>query len=189
MRAQELLVLTVLTLGGLSCSPTPVTPALTPFASVPEPSPSPAPVVTSQALGCDDPEQVKPAIERFLALFNERRLEELVDLFLPDARTYYVARGAPVTNDFKEQGRAEIRQMLSERMQAGEVLVSVDRRDGGYGYPLVGRFPDGTERQLGMKFVYACRARPPGIQQLLIIPDPLQSATPASPSRQRSPFR
>jgi hypothetical protein len=70
---------------------------------------------------CDE-STIRAGGERFFALFNQRRLDELMTLFLTDARTYYVRRGDPVTGEFKESGTAEIRQMLSERIASGETI-------------------------------------------------------------------
>jgi hypothetical protein len=108
----------------------------------------------------------------------------LTALFTVDARTYWLRRGDPVTNEFKEEGRDMVGQMLEVRMADGEVLAS-DRLDpdpspkmhyaDGTGQWLVspriaglrGTFPDGAVRTLGAKFVYACAQH--GIVQLLIL--------------------
>ena len=105
-------------------------------------------------------------------------------LFTVDARTYWLRRDDPVTNDFKEAGREMIRAMLAVRMGDGEVLA-YDRVDpdpspqmayaDGTGQWIVsprfvglrGSFPDSATRMLGTKFVYACGQR--GILQLLIL--------------------
>jgi hypothetical protein len=105
-------------------------------------------------------------------------------LFTVDARTYWLRRGDPATNEFKETGRAMIGAMLAVRMGDGEVLA-YDRVDpdpspkigyaDGTGQWIVsprfvglrGSFPDHATRMLGTKFVYACSQQ--GILQLLIL--------------------
>lgn len=112
----------------------------------------------------------RAAGERFFALFNQRKLDELMTLFLTDARTYYVRRGDPVTSEFKESGTAEIRQMLSERMASGETIQAgtIVTVSSGGSTIATGTFPDGTTRRLDVKYGYDCRR--PSIGQLLITP-------------------
>ncbi len=91
-------------------------------------------------------------------------------LFVTDARTYHTARGEPVTNEFKESGTTQIRQMLSERMASGErlrfgAIVTVSNGGSAVG---TGTFPDGTGRRLDVKD--AVDRRRPGIGLLLIAP-------------------
>jgi hypothetical protein len=113
---------------------------------------------------------IRDAGERFFTLFNQRKLDELMTLFLPDARTYYVRRGDPVTGDFKESGAAEIRQMLADRIASGETLrtSAIVTVSSGGSTIATGTFPDGTTRRLDVKYGYDCRR--PGISQLLITP-------------------
>lgn len=126
-------------------------------------------VTETGSVPCDE-NTIRAAGERFFALFNQRKLDELLALFLPDARTYYVRRGDPVTGDFKESGVAEIRQMLSDRMASGETLqpAAIVTVSSGGSTVATGTFPDGASRRLDVKFGYDCRR--PGIGQLLITP-------------------
>lgn len=118
---------------------------------------------------CDE-RTIRAAGERFFALFNERKIDELMMLFLPDARTYYVRRGDPVTSEFKESGPVEIRRMLSERMASGETVQpgAILTVASGGSTTGTGTFPDGFSRRLDVKYGYDCRR--PGISQLLITP-------------------
>lgn len=130
------------------------------------PSASPSPKPTAR---CDEA-TIRDAGQRFFALFNERKLDELMTLFKNDARTYYVRRGEPVTSEFKESGTAEIRQMLSERMASGETIQAgpIAAVSSGGSTTAIGSFPDGATRRLDVKYGYDCRR--PGISQLLITP-------------------
>lgn len=130
------------------------------------PSISPSPTATAH---CDEG-TIRAAGERFFVLFNQRKLDELMTLFLPGARTYYVRRGDPVTGDFKETGAAEIRQMLSDRMASGETIQAgpIATVSSGGSTAATGTFPDGTTRRLDVKYGYDCRR--PGVSQLLITP-------------------
>ena len=120
-------------------------------------------------LSCDET-TIRIAGEQFFALFNERKLDELMVLFLADARTYYVRRGDPVTGDFKESGTAEIRQMISDRMASGEMIQAgaILTVSTGASTIATGAFPDGSSRRLDVKYGYDCPRR--GIGQLLITP-------------------
>jgi hypothetical protein len=124
------------------------------------------------------------AADDFVGRFNRRDLAGLTALFTVDARTYWLRRGDPVTNEFKEGGREMIGRMLAVRMTDGEVLA-FDRVDPDpspemeyaegkgqwYVSPRIvglrGTFPDGAVRTLGTKFVYACGQH--GIVALLIL--------------------
>lgn len=102
---------------------------------------------------CDEG-TIRAAGEQFFALFNQRKLDELMVLFRPDARTYYVRRGDAVNAGFKESGATEIHQMLSERMASGETIqatVIVTVSSGG-STTATGTFPDGTTRRLDVKY-------------------------------------
>lgn len=126
-------------------------------------------VAAGASVQCDEG-TIRSAGERFFALFNDRKIDELMTLFQPDARTYYVRRGDPVTGEFKESGLVEIRQMLSERMSSGETVrpgAIVTAANGG-STVAVGTFPDGSSRRLDVKYGFDCRR--PGISQLLITP-------------------
>jgi hypothetical protein len=131
-------------------------------------APSTRPSVTATAL-CDE-RTIRAAGEQFFVLFNQGKLDEVMALFLPDARTYYVRRGDPVTGGFKESGTAEIRQMLSDRMASGEAIQAsaIVTVSTGASTTAIGRFPDGTTRRLDVKYGYDCRRL--GISQLLITP-------------------
>jgi hypothetical protein len=120
-------------------------------------------------LSCDET-TIRIAGEQLFALFNQRKLDELMVLFLADARTYYVRRGDPVTGDFKESGTAEIRQMISDRMASGEMIQAgaILTVSTGASTIATGTFPDGSSRRLDVKYGYDCRRR--GIGQLLITP-------------------
>ena len=93
-------------------------------------------------------------------LFNERKIEETLALFLPDARTYYVRRGDPLTGDFKETGTAEIRQMLAERIASGETLQpgAIATVSNGGSTTATGTFPDGSTRRLDVKYAMTASA-------------------------------
>lgn len=166
-RSLDLLTLSILLLTAGGCStaaPVGVTPSAT--AAVTRSS---ATQVSPSGVTCDA-SSIRIAGERFFALFNQRKLDDLMTLFLPDALTYYVRRGDPVTSEFKETGTAEIRQMLSERMASGETLQPgpiVTAANGG-STVAVGTFPDGGSRRLDVKYGYDCRR--PGIGQLLLTP-------------------
>jgi hypothetical protein len=133
-----------------------------------EVAPSVPPSVTA-TVQCDE-NTIRTAGERFFALFNQRRLDDLVALFLPDARTYYVRVGDPVTGEFKESGTAEIREMLADRIASGETLQpsAILTVSTGGSAIVTGMFPDGSTRRLDMKYGYDCRRG--GIGQLLMTP-------------------
>jgi hypothetical protein len=152
-------VLLLALLGGACTAPsTPVPPLPTATAAS-----------ASDAVQCDA-NTIRGAGERFFALFNERKLDDVLALFRPDARTYYARRGEPVTSEFKESGLAEIRQMLSERMASGETLqpATIITVSNGGSTVTTGTFPDGSNRRLDVKYGYDCRR--PGIGQLLVTP-------------------
>lgn len=94
------------------------------------------------------------AARAFVDAFNQREADKLLSLFSPVAAVNYTAIGHAPVNDWQVQhdGRL-LRQLLSDRMAAGEKL-NIDA-DGS----VRGTLPDGRTRNFNTKFAVDCRSR------------------------------